>query len=90
MAHFFRVPFIVKTRFFTTVRKGNGAQLVIVVGLSYLSDLDLGAFLVLVAHDGVVGEALEGGELVQVNRFQIRVNQFSPFFTSDCYEKNAI
>ena len=56
--------------------------------LSYHSDLGLGVL----AHEGVVGDALEGGELVQdVNdrRLESVINQFSPFFTSDCYEKNA-
>ena len=43
--------------------------MVVVGGLSYLSDL---ALLALVAHDGVVGDALEGGELVQVNGFAFR------------------
>ena len=39
----------------------------VVVDLSYLYDLDLAALLALVAHNGVVGDALEGGKLVQVN-----------------------
>ena len=45
--------------------------MVVVGGLSYLSDHGLGALLALVAHAGV-GGALEGGELVQVNGFAFR------------------
>ena len=72
--------------------------------LSYLSDLGLGALLVLVGHNGVDGDALDDGGVVQVNGFgllgfrrkksskasKLQADQFSSFLTADCYEKNAI
>ena len=46
--------------------------------LSYLSNLGLGALL---AHDGVVGDALDRGELVQVKdrRSELESTNFRPF-----------
>ena len=65
MAHFLSLPFIVKSRFFYYSQVGKRRKIGTPFNpfLRYLSDL---ALLALVAHDGVVGDALEGGELVQV------------------------
>ena len=49
MAHFLRVPFNVKSRFFYYSQEGKWRQIGYVINPSYLSDFVLGALTVLVA-----------------------------------------
>ena len=67
MAHFSRVPFNVKSRFFYYSQVGKWRQIGYAINPSYFSDIGLGA-LVLVAHNGVVGGGLEGAQVVEVHQ----------------------
>ena len=82
---FFKGTFQSKIAFFYYSQVGKWRQIGYAINPSYFSDIGLGA-LVLVAHNGVVGGTLEGGEVVEVKD---KIDQFFSLFSADCYENYA-